>query len=111
MAVATILASDLAHHQRDVSLRNRLSLVTPTGDNTTRLSLVDTSPQSDVTGFAVDSIQINDWVAPSTCACNCSGDYSHLIEIGGQRVKALSSTPDRRVAGSLSMHEEPAFLL
>jgi hypothetical protein len=31
------------------------------GDTHT-LSLVDTSPSADYTGFSVDSIQINDWV-------------------------------------------------
>ena len=31
------------------------------GDTHT-LQLIDTSPVSDVTGFSVDSIQINDWI-------------------------------------------------
>ena len=61
MAVAEIAYADLAAANTMYHYNLDIANYAFAGDIHT-ITLVDTSPNADVTGFAVDSIQINDWV-------------------------------------------------
>ena len=53
--------ADIASRNSEVRLSFDITGYAAAGDTHT-LQLIDTSPVSDVTGFSVDSIQINDWI-------------------------------------------------
>ena len=62
VAVATISASDLAANNTMYHFEFDIASYADNTDDVHTLSLVDTSTNMDVTGFSIDSIQINDWI-------------------------------------------------
>ncbi|QIG47570.1 hypothetical protein G5V57_07390 [Nordella sp. HKS 07] len=62
VTVKTILASDLVENNQMYHFDVDIADYADNADSTHTITLVDTSPQADFTGFSIDSIQINDWV-------------------------------------------------
>jgi hypothetical protein len=63
VAVATIGYDDFAIVNEMNHYEIPIAAYADLGDDTHTISIVDTSPDASYTGFAVDSIAINDWVA------------------------------------------------